>query len=153
MTRTCRSLALPVVVSLSLAASAAGCATRFQQPDPAVPHAVLALPSQAAQWDSRMFFEPVEFNGLAQPRDWLLERLRIPPGEFRLLARVAGEALQGTCLLQFTAVAGETYRLDAALVEDTFTIKALNGGQTVASCDAPATVLPTPARVPGAALR
>jgi hypothetical protein len=131
----------------------AGCAARFQPSDEAAPHAVLAVPSQEAQWESRMFFDPLEFNGLAHPRNRLRESFRIPPGEFRLLTRVAHESLQGTCLLEFTAFVGATYRLHARLIENVFTIEALNDGQVVASCNAAATVLPTPARIPGVPAR
>jgi hypothetical protein len=131
----------------------AGCVTRFEPLDETAPHAVLAVPSQEAQWESRMLFEPLEFNGLAHPRNWWRESFRIPPGEFRLLTRVAHEALQGTCLLEFTALVGATYRLDARLIGDVFTIESLSDGRVVASCHAPATVLPTPARIPGVPAR
>lgn len=136
-----------------LAALVAGCATRFRQPDPAAPHAVLALPSQAAQRDRRMFFEPLECNGLARPRNWLLQSLRIPPGEFHLLARAANEARQGSCLLQFMAVAGRTYLLDGGLEGGRFTLLVRGDEEVVARCSAPATALPTPARIPGAPSR
>lgn len=142
-----------LTIAILLPALGAGCAVRFQQPEPSAPHAVLELPSQAVQWERRMFFEPLELDGRVRPRNWLVEHLRIPPGESRLLARVADDARQGACLLQFAAVAGETYRLDAGLAADTFTIELLNGGVAVASCDAPATMLPTPARIPGTPLR
>lgn len=138
-----------LTIAASLIALVSACAVRFQQPDDTAGHAVLALPSQEAQRDRRIFVEPMEFNGLAQPRNWLVEEFRLPPGEFRLLARAANEAQQGSCLLQFIAVAGQTYHVDARLEEGNFILLVLENGDTVASCTAPATALPTPARIPG----
>lgn len=136
-----------------LATVATGCAVRFHQPEPDAPHALLALPSQQTQHDRGMFFEPLEFNGLTRPRNWLLETFRIPPGQFHLLARAAHAASQGTCQLQFNALAGQTYRLDAALADGRFTLNVLHGGEVVARCSAAATLLPTPASIPGAPSR
>lgn len=136
-----------------LAAVATGCAVRFHQPEPAAPHALLALPSQRTQHDRGMYFEPLEFNGLTRPRNWLLESFRIPPGQFHLLARAAHASSQGTCRLQFDALAGQTYRLDAAFADGRFALSVLHSGEVVASCSAAATVLPTPARITGAPSR
>lgn len=148
---------MPIVqaltVSALLVASVTACAARFQQSDVTAAHAVLALPSQEAQRERRIFIEPVEFNGKVQPRNWLLENFRIPPGKFRLLARAANEHYQGSCLLQFDAVAGQTYLVDAGRDGETFSILALVDGEVVSSCTAPAVTLPTPARIPDVPLR
>lgn len=142
-----------LVFSILLSAVATGCAARYQPPAPGDRHALLALPSQEAQLDRGMFLEPVALNGLTRPRNWLVESFRMPPGQFRLLARAAQDAVQGSCLLQFDAVAGETYLLDAERVDGMFTLSVSHGGEVVAECSAPATVLPTPARIPGAPAR
>lgn len=152
--RSCASTAArptrrALAAGLLLAVAASGCATRFEQPAAGAAHATLALPSQSAQHDRGMYIEPVELNGVARPRNWQRESFRIPPGEFRLLARAAREAQQGTCLLQFEAVSGRTYLLDAQLADGTFVLAASDEGAIVAQCSAPATVLPTPARIPG----
>lgn len=135
-------------LSMLLAAVTSGCAARYQQPPPEHSHALLELPSQRSQLDRGMFIEPVEINGLARPRNWLLEDFRVPAGEFQLLARAAHDALQGSCRLQFNALAGQRYLLDAALADGKFILRVFQHGLTVAECSAPATTLPTPARIP-----
>lgn len=142
-----------LVSGMLLSAVATGCAARYQPPAPGDRHALLVLPSPEAQLDRGMFLEPLAMNGLTRPRNWLVERFRVPPGQFRLLARAAQDAVQGSCLLQFDAVAGETYLLDAERVDGMFTLSVSHGGEVVAECSAPATVLPTPARIPGAPAR
>jgi hypothetical protein len=144
-----QSLALSILLSVA----ATGCAARFQQPAPEERHALLALPSQQSQHDRGVFIEPMELNGLARPRNWLLESFRVPPGRFHLMVRAAHESLQGTCRLQFNAVAGQRYLLDAALADGNFTLGVFHDGQLLADCSAPATPLPTPARIPGAPSR
>lgn len=123
---------------------ATGCATRFEQPEPSAPHAVVAFPSQAEQWGASLFLEPVEFNDVPRPRDWMRERFRVPPGELRLRVRAARENLQGTCLLIFPVLEGETYAVDAESAPDAFTIRASREGRLIANCDSPKTLLPTP---------
>jgi hypothetical protein len=123
---------------------ATGCAARYQQPEPSAPHAIVAFPSQAEQWGAALFLEPVEFNGVPRPRDWMRDSFRVPPGELRLRVRAAQENMQGTCLLMFPALEGETYAVDAGSAPDTFTIRASRDGRLIADCDAPKTLLPTP---------
>lgn len=139
--------------ALLAAALAAGCATRFQQPDVAAPHAVVAFPSQEDQRSSGMFLEPMTFNGVLRPQNWLVDSFRVPPGKVELLLRAAQENLQGTCMLGFAAVEGETYAVGAQFLDETFTMRASRDGRTVAECVSPATILPTPQRIPGVPVR
>jgi hypothetical protein len=132
---------LPALLSVVLAT---GCATRYEPPDASAPHAIVAFPSQAEQWGASLFLEPVEFNGVPRPRDWMREYFRVPPGELRLRVRVARENLQGTCLLSFSVVAGETYAVDARSADGGFELRASREGEVVSECGSPATVLPTP---------
>ena len=129
---------------LLAAAIAGGCATRFEEPPRSAPHATLVFPSQQAQWFSRVFLEPQEINGLQRPRNWMKEEFAIPPGALELRIRSAQEDQQGSCTLSFTASAGERYRVQAEPRGDSFLIQALRGEYVVASCESPATVLPTP---------
>jgi hypothetical protein len=75
----------------------------------------------------------------------------VPPGHgtASLLVRAARESLQGTCLLIFTLLEGETYAVDAESTPDAFTIRAARDGRTVSTCDSPKAVLPTPLGLPG----
>jgi hypothetical protein len=132
---------LPGVLFVILAS---GCATRFEPPDASAPHAIVAFPSQAEQWGAALFLEPVEFNGVPRPRDWMRERFRVPPGELRLRVRAAQENLQGTCLLSFAVVEGEIYAVEASFADQGFSVRASRKGVVVSECRSPATVLPTP---------
>lgn len=123
---------------------ASGCATRYEPPAASAPHAIVAFPSQAEQWGASLFLEPVEFNGVARPRDWMREQFRVPPGELRLRVRAARESLQGTCLLSFTVAEGETYTVEASFADGGFNIRASRADEVVSECRSPATVLPTP---------
>lgn len=133
--------ALPGLLSAILAT---GCAARYQQPEPSAPHAIVTFPSQAEQWGASLFLEPVEFNGVSRPRDWMRDSFRVPPGELRLLVRAAREDRQGTCLLIFPVTPGESYAVHAESGPDAFTIRAARDGRLIANCDAPKTLLPTP---------
>jgi hypothetical protein len=135
------SAVLPGLLSAILAT---GCATRYEPPDASAPHAIVAFPSQAEQWGASLFLEPVEFNGVPRPRDWMREHFRVPPGELRLRVRAAQENLQGTCLLSFAVTEGATCAVDARFADDGFNIRASCDGDVVSECGAPATVLPTP---------
>jgi len=137
-----------VLPGLLSAALAAGCAARYEQPDASAPHAIVAFPSQAQQAGSFLFLEPVEFNGVPRPRNWMRDSFRVPPGELRLLVRAARESLQGACLLTFPVLEGETYAVEAEAGPDAFTIRASRDGQTISTCDSPKTVLPTPLGLP-----
>jgi hypothetical protein len=117
---------------------------RFEPPDASAPHAIVAFPSQSEQWEAALFLEPLEFNGVPRPRDWMREQFRVPPGELRLRVRAARESLQGSCLLSFTVVEGETYAVEAGFADDGFNIRASRAGEVVSECGSPATVLPTP---------
>lgn len=131
--------------ALSLAiAIAGGCATRFEEPSRAEPHAVLVFPPQQSQWFSRVFLEPQEINGLPRPRNWMREEFAVPPGALELQVRAAREDRQGSCALSFTAMPGERYRVHAEPRGDTFIIQALSEEFVVASCETATTVLPTP---------
>jgi hypothetical protein len=130
-------------------AVAVGCATRFQPPDPATPHAVLAFPSQQEQHFTGLYLEPLEFNGALRPRNWTVDEFRVPAGEMQLLVRAARENLQAACPLSFPVAAGETYELGARAGEENFTIHASRDGRVVAECEGPSTILPTPSRLPG----
>jgi hypothetical protein len=143
----------PFLVLAILPALATGCAGAFEQPGIAAPHAVLAFPSQHQQAASSLFLEPVEFNGRQRPRDWMQEQFRVPAGELRLQLRAATHALQGACVLSLPVETGETYHIGAQFRAETFTLTATRRGETVGSCDSPATVLPTPARIPGVPAR
>jgi len=136
-----RSTFPALVLALAIAG---GCATRFEEPPRSEPHAILVFPSQQAQWFSRVFLEPQEINGLQRPRHWMKEEIAIQPGELELRIRSAQEDQQGSCTLNFTAIAGERYRVRAEPRGDIFLIQALSGEYVVASCESPATVLPTP---------
>jgi hypothetical protein len=131
------------------AALAAGCATRFQPPDHATPHARLAFPSQHEQHATGMYLEPLEFNGALRPRYWTQDEFRVPAGELRLLVRAARENQQAACPLSFPVAAGETYELGARAGEEDFTIHASRDGHVVAECVGPSMILPTPLRLPG----
>jgi hypothetical protein len=130
------------------AGAAAGCASRFKEPEPQAPHAVVVFPSQAAQSASFLFLEPLEFNGVPRPRNWKAERFRVPPGELRLRVRVAQENRQGTCELRFTTAAGMLYAVAGSSTGDAFSLTASREGEVVASCEAPKTLLPTPPGMP-----
>jgi len=136
---------LPGVLSAALAA---GCAARYAQPDASAPHAIVTFPSQAQQAGAFLFLEPVEFNGVPRPRNWMRDSFRVPPGELRLLVRAARESLQGTCLLTLPVLEGETYAVEAEAGPDAFTIRASRDGRLIANCDAPKTLLPTPLSSP-----
>jgi hypothetical protein len=138
------SRAVAFLPGLLLAILAGGCATRFEPPPASAPHAIVAFPSQAEQWGASLFLEPLEFNGVARPRDWMREQFRVPPGELQLRVRAARESLQGTCLLSFAAVEGETYAVEAGFADGGFDIRASRAGEVVSACESPATVLPTP---------
>jgi hypothetical protein len=130
------------------AALACGCATRYLPPEASEPHGTLAFPSEAQQLDRRVFIEPLEFNDLPRPRQWIGRDFRVAPGELRLAVRAARESLQGRCLLSFRVAEGETYRVEAEAEaeKEAFTIRATRHGRIVAECAGPATVLPTPLR-------
>lgn len=138
-----------LLAGLVIAASAAaGCASRFKEPETQAPHAVVVFPSQAAQSAAFLFLEPLEFNGVPRPRNWKAERFRVPPGELRLRVRVAQENRQGTCELHFTAAAGAHYAVAGSSTGDAFSLAASREGEDVASCEAPKTLLPTPPGMP-----
>lgn len=137
-----------VLPGLLFAALFTGCAARFEQPDASAPHAIVAFPSQAQQAGSFLFLEPVEFNGVPRPQDWMRDSFRVPPGELRLLVRAAREDRQGTCLLIFPVLAGASYAVHADSGPDAFTITAAHAGRTISSCDSPKTLLPTPLGLP-----
>lgn len=109
-------------------------------------HGTLTFPSKQQQLDRRVFIEPLEFNDLPRPRQWIGRDFRVAPGELRLAVRAARESLQGRCLLNFRVAEGETYRVEAEPGEEAFTIRATQQGRVVAECAGPATVLPTPLR-------
>lgn len=138
------STPIAILPGLLLAILASGCATRFEPPPASAPHAIVAFPSQAEQWGASLFLEPVEFNGVPRPRDWMREDFRVPVGELRLQVRAAKENLQGTCLLSFAVVEGETYAVAAGFADDGFDIRATRAGEVVSECRSPATVLPMP---------
>ena len=133
-----------ILSGLLAVALASGCATRYEPPAASAPHAIVAFPSQSEQWGAALFLEPVEFNGVPRPRDWMREQFRVPPGELRLKVRAAQENLQGTCLLSLAVVEGETYAVAARFADDGFSIRASREGEVVSECRSPATVLPTP---------
>jgi hypothetical protein len=143
----------PCLVLAIVPVLATGCASTFEQPGIAAPHAVLAFPSQDEQAARSLFLEPVEFNGRPRPRDWMHENFRVPAGELRLQLRAATHELQGACLLSLPVETGETYHIGAQFRAETFTLTATRRGEKVGSCDSPATVLPTPARIPGVPAR
>lgn len=127
---------------------AGGCASRFQPPGAGEPHATLALPALGSP-TAGMVVEPAEINGLPRPQHWSEAGLRVPPGELALRVRAAVENQHGICLLQFAAVAGETYRLEARAAEEVFTIRALHNGHALSQCEARRMLSPTPQGVPG----
>lgn len=137
-----------LTATLLAAVIAGGCATRFEEPSRSEPHATLLFPSQQAQWFSRVFLEPLEINGRQRPRNWMKEEFTVPPGELELLLRSAQEDQQGSCVLSFAVVAGESYRVHAERRGDTFFIQASSGDYVVAYCESPATILPTPLGAP-----
>jgi len=138
------------VLALLLAAALMSCATsRFQSVDPSSPHAIISLPSQETQRGRLLFVEPVEFNGLPRPRNWMQQIYRVPPGELAILLRAATDTLQGRCRLEFDAVENQRYAIDATFAAEVFTLRAMQDGETIDSCSAPADVLPTPLRIPG----
>jgi hypothetical protein len=128
------------------AALACGCATRYIPPEASEAHGTLVFPSEAQQLDRGVFVEPLEINDLPRPRRWIGKDFRIAPGELRLAVRAARENLQGRCRLSFRVAEGETYRVEAEPVEETFTIFVIQRGRVVAECAGPATTLPTPLR-------
>jgi hypothetical protein len=130
------------------AAVAAGCASRFKEPEPEAPHAVVVFPSQAAQSAAFLFLEPLEFNDVPRPRNWKAEHFRVPPGELRLRVRVAQENRQGTCELRLTTAAGMLYAVAGSSTGDAFSLTASREGEAVAGCEAPKTLLPTPPGMP-----
>jgi hypothetical protein len=134
---------------LLTAVLSAACATRYSEPAAGAPHATLSFPAQQAQIDSGLFLEPLAFNGVPRPRDWLREIFRVPPGELELDLRAAHEARQGRCLLVFQVIAGETYEVTAEELEDAFRLRAARGDQVMAECSGEKTVLPTPMGIPG----
>jgi hypothetical protein len=142
-----RILSSLIIGALSCALAGA-CATRFQPPGAAEPHATLVLPALSPP-TAGMVVEPAEINGLPRPQHWSDAGLRVPPGELALRVRAAVENQHGICLLRFPAVAGETYRLDARAADEVFTIRALLDGQALAQCEAPRMLSPTPQGVPG----
>lgn len=135
-------------IGLLSAALASACATRFQPPQGAEPHATLALPALGTP-TAGMVVEPVAINGLPRPQYWTDEGIRVPPGELRLSVRAAAENLHGTCSLSFAALEGERYHLDARSGDDAFTIRASRDGRVLSECVAAKTLSPTPLRVPG----
>lgn len=129
-------------------ALAGGCATRFQPPLEAEPHATIVVPALGSP-TAGMVVEPAEINGLPRPQHWGDAGLRVPPGALELRVRAAVENQHGICLLRFPAVAGETYRLEARAAEEVFTIRALHDGQALSQCEARRMLSPTPQGVPG----
>lgn len=137
-------LLAPLVVAL-----VGACTLRFEPPAEAALHATLAFPPFGAGSAPGVLLEPLEINDLPRPRDWSGDRLRIPPGEARLLLRAAMDDLHGACRLRFPAVAGETYLLGVgAGGGEAFTIRASRDGEVLEECVAPKSVSPTPLSVP-----
>jgi hypothetical protein len=124
------------------------CALRFEPPAEAALHATLAFPQSGAGTVPGVLLEPLEINGLPRPRDWSGDRLRMPPGEARLLLRAAMDDVHGACKLRFPAVAGETYQLSVSLRGEAFSIRASRDGKMLSECIAPQSVSPTPRSVP-----
>lgn len=141
-----RQRVLPILLPALLSAA---CATRYVEPAADAPHASLVFPAQQAQIDSGLFLEPLAFNGVPRPRDWLRETFRVPPGELELDLRAAREAQQGRCLLVFQVIADESYEVTAEELEDAFRLRAAGGSQGMAECSGEKTVLPTPMGIPG----
>lgn len=139
------------ILSLAVGSSAlaGGCATRFREPPESAPHATLIFPSQGYGAPVGVVLEPVEINDQARPQALVFERLRIPPGELRLLARAAEDNLHGTCLLRFPAVAGEAYEVDARSIDDAFAIRVVHNGLALSECRGTRQLSPTPRRLPG----
>lgn len=144
----CARLEFSLLAAALTIALVSGCATRFQEPQPSVPHATLAFPTQAEQWAAFTFLEPVEFNGVPRPRRWMRESFRVPPGELQLGIRAAFENLQGTCQLVFPVAPGQTYAVAARFVDEVFLIRVTHNGHEVAACESPSTLLPTPRGMP-----
>lgn len=124
------------------------CTIRFEPPAEAAPHATLVFPRSGAGTAPGMLLEPVEINELPRPRGGSGDRLRIPPGEARLLLRAAAEDMHGVCRLGFPAVAGETYQLAVSSGGEAFTIRVSRDGELLAECVAPKSISPTPLSVP-----
>ncbi|HUG99140.1 MAG TPA: hypothetical protein VMQ83_08185, partial [Gammaproteobacteria bacterium] len=124
-----------------------GCVTRFQPPPASAPHATLAFPSQGEGATVGILVEAVEVNQLARPQTLIVEHLRVPLGEVRLLARAAEDNKHGTCELRFPAVAGATYEIGAGREDGNFVILASRDGRSITECEAAGTISPTPLRV------